>query len=97
MKPLLALCKYSPEPPSSFSTKYETGAQEKLSILPKNTQQPMESQNWVTAVTDSEAPHLPRALGTNVNTGTCTLQTFKDVNMHLIPARYQDLSHQHQA
>ena len=63
-------------------SKYETGAQEKLSILPKNTQQPMESQNWVTAVTDSEAPHLPRALGTNVNTGTCTLQTFKDVNMH---------------
>ena len=41
----------------------------------------MESQNWVTAVTDSEAPHLPRALGTNVNTGTHKLQTVKDVNM----------------
>ena len=28
---------------------------------------------------------------------TVKLQTFKDVNMHLIPARYQDLCHQHQA
>ena len=42
----------------------------------------MGSQNWVTAVTDSEAPHLPRALGTNANTGTYKLQTFKDVNVH---------------
>ena len=42
----------------------------------------MGSQNWVTAVTDSEAPHLPRTLCTNGNTGTYKVQTFKDVNMH---------------
>ena len=42
----------------------------------------MGSQNWVTAGTDSEAPHLPRTLCTNGNTGTYKVQTFKDVSMH---------------